>query len=68
MRAGEDDLKEYKFNRHVIAHQICSECGVEVFARGQRPDGTKMVAVNVATFDGIDLSTIKMTPYDGKNL
>jgi hypothetical protein len=43
-------------------------CGVEPFARGQKPDGAKVIAVNVATIDGIDLSTIKMTPFDGKKL
>jgi hypothetical protein len=68
LRAGEDSLKEYRFNRHVISHQICTECGVETFARGQKPDGSKVIAVNVSTFDGIDLSTIEMTPFDGKNL
>jgi hypothetical protein len=68
LSAGEDALKEYKFNRHVIAHQMCSECGVEPFARGQMPDGTQVIAVNVATFDGIDLSTVTMTPIDGKNM
>ena len=47
---------------------MCTECGVETFARGQRPDGSKVIAVNVATIDGIDLSTIKMTPFDGKNM
>jgi hypothetical protein len=68
LAAGEESLTEYKFNRHVIAHQMCSECGVEPFARGQKPDGTPVVAVNVSTIDGIDLSTIKMTPFDGKKL
>jgi hypothetical protein len=66
--AGEASLKEYKFNRHVIAHQMCSECGVEPFARGTMPDGTPVIAVNVATFDGIDLSKVTMTPIDGKNM
>jgi hypothetical protein len=68
LAAGEEALKEYKFNRHVIAHQMCGECGVETFARGQKPDGTKVIAVNVATIDGIELSTIKMTPFDGKKM
>ena len=66
--AGHDSLKEYKFNKHVIAHQDCSECGVECFAYGRKPDGTDVIAVNVSTIDGIDLSTIKMMPIDGKNM
>ena len=68
LAAGEDSLKEYRFNHHVVAHQMCTECGVEAFAWGQKPDGTKVVAVNVSTFDGIDLATVKMTPFDGKRL
>jgi hypothetical protein len=68
LRAGEDSLKEYKFNRHVIAHRMCAECGVEPFARGRKPDGTRVIALNVSTIDGIDLSKVKMTPFDGKNM
>ena len=68
LSAGEDSLKEYKFNRHVIAHQMCNECGVEPFARGTAPDGKQVIAVNVATIDGIDLSSVTMTPIDGKNM
>ena len=59
-------LKEYRFNRNVVAHQFCTECGVQPFARGQMPDGKQVVAVNVATIDDIDLSKLKMTPFDGK--
>ena len=39
LRAGEDALKEYLFNQRAISHQLCAECGVEVFARGSKPDG-----------------------------
>ena len=41
--------------------------GVEVFARGSKPDGTEVVAVNVSCFDAVDLSKIKMTPVDGRS-
>ncbi len=36
LRAGEDNLKEYLFNKHAIRHQLCIDCGVDVFARGQQ--------------------------------
>ena len=68
LRSGDDVLKEYRFNRNVVAHQFCTECGVQPFARGQMPDGKKVVAVNVSTIDNIDLSKLKMTPFDGKNM
>jgi hypothetical protein len=59
--------KEYLFNKHAIRHQLCVDCGVEVFARGTKPDGSEVVAVNVSCMDGVDLSRIKMTPVDGRN-
>jgi hypothetical protein len=68
LRSGADVLKEYRFNRNVVAHQFCTECGVQPFAKGQMPDGKQVIAANVATIDGIDLSTLKMTPFDGKNM
>ena len=57
LRAGEDNLKEYVFNRHAIRHQLCIDCGVDVFARGSKPDGTEVVALNVSCIDGIELAT-----------
>ncbi|MGF6425417.1 hypothetical protein ABIE91_000637 [Bradyrhizobium elkanii] len=67
LRAGAENLKEYLFNRHAIRHQLCVDCGVDVFARGNKPDGTDIVALNVSCIDGIDLSKIAMTPVDGRN-
>ncbi len=67
LRAGADQLKEYLFNRHAIRHQSCADCGVEVFANGEKPDGTHVIALNVATIDHIDLASLKMTPIDGRN-
>lgn len=67
LRAGGDNLTEYLFNTRTIRHQMCGDCGVEVFARGSKPDGTEVVALNVACIDGVDLATLKLTPVDGRN-
>ena len=67
LRAGEDNLKEYLFNKHAIRHQSCNDCGVEVFARGEKGDGTPMIALNVSCIDGIELARLRMTPIDGKS-
>src|ERR1700761_7476761 len=67
LRAGEDNLKEYLFNKHAIRHQLCIDCGVAVFARGKKPDGADVVAVNVSCIDGIELAKLQMTPIDGRN-
>ena len=68
LRAGEDNLKEYLFNKHAIRHQLCIDCGVDVFARGKKPDGAEVVALNVSCIDGIELSKLQMTPIDGRNM
>jgi hypothetical protein len=68
LRAGEDNLREYLFNKRTIRHQLCADCGVDVFAHGRKPDGTEVVALNVSCIDGIDLATLTMTPIDGRNM
>jgi hypothetical protein len=68
LRAGAEDLVDYQFNKRVIHHLFCGQCGVGSFSRGLGPDGKEMVAVNVRCLDGVDLSALKLTPFDGKNL
>jgi hypothetical protein len=67
LRAGADNLQEYLFNTRTIRHQMCSDCGVEVFARGVKSDGSEVVALNVACIDAIDLASLTMTPVDGRS-
>jgi hypothetical protein len=54
-------------NKHAIRHQLCIDCGVDLFARGSKPDGTEVVALNVSCIDGIELAKLTMTPIDGRN-
>ncbi len=67
LKSGADDLIDYQFNKHVIHHMICPDCGIKSFARGTGPDGTPMVAVNVRCLDDFDLKTIKITEFDGRS-
>jgi hypothetical protein len=68
LHAGEDSLTDYQFGKQIIHHVFCSRCGVRAFARGQMPDGTKMVAVNVRCIDGIDLDKLQTTKFDGRSV
>jgi hypothetical protein len=68
LRAGGDDLADYQFNKRVIHHLFCSQCGVASFSRGRSPDGKEMVAINVRCLDGVDLAALKPTPFDGKSV
>ncbi|HUJ77193.1 MAG TPA: GFA family protein [bacterium] len=65
---GEQALTEYRFNRRVIQHLFCSTCGVQSFARGNRPDSTAVVAVNVRCLEGVDATALPRKQVDGKRL
>jgi hypothetical protein len=66
--SGEDELGDYQFNRRIIHHRFCRNCGVESFACGTGPDGAAMVAINVRCLDGVDVSALSLTPFDGRSL
>jgi hypothetical protein len=68
LRSGEDSLTDYQFNKKVIHHLFCSVCGIESFARGQAPDGSDTVAINVRCLDGIDIAALTPMPFDGKHM
>jgi hypothetical protein len=67
LRSGETDLTEYRFNKKVIQHLFCRHCGVEPFARGQMPDGTPMMAINVRCLEGLEIDSLKRKPFDGRS-
>jgi hypothetical protein len=58
---GQDQLAEYRFNTHKIGHRFCDACGVEVFGEVEG----KGVAINVRTLDQVDISALKLQPFDG---
>jgi hypothetical protein len=63
--SGEDQLTDYLFNKHVIHHLFCRTCGVGSFARGQKPDGSPMVAINARCLDGVAVDDLTVIPFDG---
>ncbi len=64
--SGEDRLTGYRFNKKIIRHLFCKECGVQSFSRGAGPHGPT-VALNVRCLDDVDLDALTLTKYDGKN-
>jgi hypothetical protein len=63
--SGEDSLTKYQFNKKVIDHLFCSTCGVTSFARGKKPDGTAMIAINARCLDGVDVQKLPIKHVDG---
>ena len=66
LQKGEDALQNYHFNKHTIDHLFCKSCGIKPFARGKKPDGSPMVAINVRCLDDVDLDALKVHKVDGK--
>lgn len=67
LTSGAENLTEYRFNKKQIAHLFCKTCGIESFGRGQGPDGSETVAVNLRCLEGLDLAALPVTQYDGKS-
>lgn len=66
VEAGGEALSTYRFNKHVIDHHFCPDCGCAPFAEGKAPDGSAVAAVNVRCLE-IDLATVKRVPVDGRS-
>jgi len=66
--SGADALTDYLFNKHAIHHVFCKVCGIKSFARGQKPDGSQMVAVNTRCLEGVDVASLEVQHVDGKSL
>jgi hypothetical protein len=66
--SGGEVLVTYKFNKHVLEHMFCKDCGVQPFSFGINPSGVSTAAVNVRTLNGVDIESLKKNFYDGKSL
>jgi hypothetical protein len=67
LKSGDDSLKDYQFNKHVIHHVFCTTCGIKSFARGEKA-GQPMIAVNARCLDGVDVGKLKVTHFDGRSM
>ncbi|MDY7227718.1 GFA family protein [Hyalangium rubrum] len=66
--SGEDALTDYQFGKKHVHHLFCSTCGIRSFGSGEMPDGRAMRAINVRCLEGVNVDTLKITPFDGKSL
>jgi hypothetical protein len=56
------------FNKHRIRHYFCPICGAAPFGLGSDGKGNEMAAVNVRCLDQVDVSALKVVPFDGRSL
>jgi hypothetical protein len=67
LTTDEAALASYTFNKHVIKHRFCPECGIHTHGEGQDPKGNPMAAVNLRTLEDFDLDAVKVHHYDGRS-
>lgn len=63
-----DSLSTYQFNKHVISHHFCANCGCAPFGFGASPTGEATAAVNVRCLVTTDLAGLTRIPYDGRSV
>jgi hypothetical protein len=66
--SGEEQLRDYQFNKKQLHHFFCSQCGVRSFSGGIGPDGKEMRAINVRCLEGVDVDSLQVHKYDGKSV
>ena len=66
--SGQDELADYQFASRRIHHLFCRKCGIESFARGRTQGGSDMIAVNVRCLEGVEIASLDLTPFNGRDL
>jgi hypothetical protein len=62
----EENVSTYLFNKHVIKHRFCANCGIHAFGEAADPTGKRMAAINIRCLDGIDLDAVPVRHFDGR--
>lgn len=65
--AGDDAVSDYQFNKKIIHHLFCKNCGVRAFGTGTGPNGKQMYSINVRCLEGVELDQLKVNHFDGKS-
>ena len=61
-----DNYTTYTFNTHTINHRICPSCGCAPFEESVDKEGLATVAINARCIDNLDLASLNIIQYDGK--
>jgi hypothetical protein len=67
LTASPTDMRTYTFRRHAIKHHFCGKCGCAPFAEGTDAKGNPTTSVNVRCLEGVDLSSLNITQFDGRS-
>ena len=56
----------YTFNKHVIKHRFCPNCGMHPYGEAKDPSGKPMAAINVRCLEGFDFKSLPVKQFDGR--
>jgi hypothetical protein len=62
-----ETMSNYRFNRHVIDHKFCPDCGCAPFGFGTDENGKATAAINIRCLEEIDLTKVERIPFDGRS-
>jgi hypothetical protein len=65
LKTPRENLATYKFNKHLIDHHFCPDCGIAAFSEGADAKGNKMVAINLRCVEGVDPRQLKLNFHNG---
>jgi hypothetical protein len=63
----EEAASTYTFNKHLIKHRFCADCGIHPYGEGVDPKGNAMAAINIRCLEGIDLAAVPIQNFDGRS-
>lgn len=61
--AGRENIKVYLFEDKVVHHSYCNSCGIYVFY-----EHAQQCRANLGCVDDVDIFSIEIVLFDGKNL
>ncbi|KAE8549141.1 hypothetical protein TMatcc_000102 [Talaromyces marneffei ATCC 18224] len=65
---GTDNLSEYRFGSMSITASFCKTCGIQLAAESRAEKFLfGMVGVNMRTVDGLDIDTLELKKFNGKD-
>jgi hypothetical protein len=66
--SGEGSLGVYEWGAKISRRFFCKTCGVHCFARGHLAEvGGDYVSINYNCLDGVELSALNLTYWDGRH-
>jgi len=63
----ENNLSTYQFGAHKIKHHFCAVCGCAPLGMAVYK-GVEMASVNARCLENVELSALKISPYDGRSV